>query len=460
MAQLTFHGAAETVTGSKYLLEVDSTRVMIDCGLFQGHKSLRLRNWDNLPLPASSIDRVLLTHAHLDHVGYLPRLVAQGYHHPVYCSAATRKLAEIILLDSAKNQKRDAAYFNRKGISKHKPALPLYDTHDARRAIRQLKAVPTDEWFCVHEPVWARMIDVGHLLGSCMIEIEIRNQDPPLRILFSGDVGRYDAPLYHDPSPPPPCDYLICESTYGNRLHPEGDLLDALQSEVNAAIERGGVILMASFAVGRSQQLIYLLQVLMHTGRIPKIPVYLDSPMSVAATEVFERFHLDHDLAEGDLGGEDIWDAGHIHMVKTTRESQKVNQVKGPAVIISSSGMMTGGRILFLLKRRLPDPKNTVFLGGYMVPGTRGRALKDGKSTIRIHGADIPVKAHIATIPGLSGHADQRQLLHWLEGMPPPRQVFLTHGEVDSAHALAKLLEERGFRTTIPKLGETIPLGT
>jgi metallo-beta-lactamase family protein len=460
MSQLTFHGAARTVTGSKYLLEADDARVLVDAGLFQGAKRLRQKNWEVPDFDLQALDAVVLTHAHLDHVGYLPRLVKQGFRRPVYCTPATRQLAELILMDAAKFQERDAKYANKKGFSKHRPALPLYDEKDARRALKQLKVVARGEWFSPAKPIAMRYHDAGHLLGSNMIEVEVRNSDPPLRLLFSGDVGRYDGPLYHDPAPPPPCDYLICESTYGDREHPETDLLAALESVVDRAVARGGVMLMASFAVGRAQQLIYLLQVLMHQGRIDPLPIYLDSPMSVDATKIFREHHEDHDLSEGQLtGSQSVLDGQHVHLVRRTEESKALNNFGGPGVIISSSGMMTGGRILHHLKRRLPDEANTVVLGGFMAAGTRGRRLQNGEETLRIHGSDVPVRAAIEKVSGLSGHADRSDLLRWLEPLPAPRRVFLTHGEEDSATALAAELQKtRGWDVVVPDLGETFSL--
>jgi len=460
MTQITFHGAAGTVTGSKYLLEADGARVLVDCGLFQGLKKLRLMNWDRLPFDPTTIDSVVLTHAHLDHIGYLPRFSKNGFKGPIYATAATCELAELILLDSAKNQERDAEYANRKGFSKHKPARPLYDSHDAAEVLMRFRTVPRGKWFTPAEPISMRMHDAGHLLGSNMIEVEVRSSDPPLRILFSGDVGRYDGPLYHDPSPPPSCDVLICESTYGDRDHPEGDLLASLVDVVGRAVARGGVMLMASFAVGRAQQLIYLLQVLMHEGRIPRLPIYLDSPMSVNATKIYRQHREDHDLAEGRLEGRDsVLDGPGVHLVRSVGESKALNKLDGPGVIISSSGMMTGGRILHHLRRRLPDAKNTIVLGGFMAAGTRGRRLQEGARAVRIHGRDVEVRAAIDKVSGLSGHADRSELLRWLTPLDPPRQTFLTHGEADSAAALAGTLrKDRGWNVVVPELGESFSL--
>ncbi len=460
MPRLTFHGAAETVTGSKYLLEAGSSSVLIDCGQFQGVKSLRQKNWEPLPFDPAAVDAVIATHAHIDHIGYLPRFVAQGFRGPIWSSFATRDLAELLLLDAAENQERDAEYANRKKFSKHHPALPLFTTQDAIAAWKRFEGVPRQEWHAAAKGIRFRYHDAGHLLGSNMVEVETESDAGKTRILFSGDVGRYDAPLYHDPSPPPACDYLICESTYGDREHPRANVMEDLAEVVGTAIRRGGVLLIASFAVGRAQQLIYLLQVLMAQGDLPVVPIYLDSPMAVDATGIYRHYHEDHDLSEAELANSSgKLDGRHVHLVRTVSESKALNDIQGPAVIISSSGMMTGGRILFHLKRRLPEPKNTILIGGFMAYGTRGRTLVEGAKFLRIHGRDVRVKSHIANISSLSGHAGRGELLRWLEPLPPPRRVFLTHGEKRSADALAETLrEDRGWDVCVPKLGESFEL--
>ncbi len=457
MTKLTFYGAAQTVTGSKYLLETDAANVLIDCGLFQGVKKLRELNWAPTPFSTKKLDAVVLTHAHLDHVGFLPRIVKQGYRGKIYCTPATAELTEITLFDSAKIQESDAEYANKKGFSKHIPAFPLYDARDVEQTLKLFRTIGRGEWFSPVEPLWMRYHDAGHLLGSNMIEVEIRNQKPPLRILFSGDVGRYDGPLYHDPAPPTPCDYLICESTYGNRDHAEGDLTDSLAEVVTRSVKRGGVMLVAAFAIGRSQQLIYLLQLLKKAGRIPDIPIYLDSPMAVDATNIYREFDEDHDLSEGELDIEHpLFGGPGVYLCRKTEESKALNRHGGPAVIISSSGMMTGGRIVHHLKQRLPDARNTVILGGFMAEGTRGRLLQDGTKFLRMHGQEIPVRAAIETVPGLSGHADRKGLLRWLEPLAATRRTFLTHGEIESAESFAaELTASRGWDVHIPSLGET-----
>ena len=463
MASLTFHGAAETVTGSKYLLSAGESRLLIDCGMFQGPKALRLLNWEPLPFEAAQVDCVVLTHAHIDHSGYLPRFVQSGFSGPVYTTSATSELCELLLLDAARNQERDAERANRKGYTKHNPALPLYTSEDANAALKLFRSRPRDTWHQAAGPIWFRFHDAGHLLGSNVIEVELRDRQPALRLVFSGDVGRYDGPLYHDPQSPPACDVLICESTYGDREHPDVKLLESLQEVITRSFGRGGVIVMSSFAVGRAQQLIYLLQVLMHDKRIPPFPIYLDSPMSVDATHIYREYHDDHDLTEGELGDPNrVLDGQRVHLVRSVEHSKQLNTVDGPAVIISSSGMMTGGRILHHLKQRLPDKRNTILLGGFMAYGTRGRALEEGAKTIRIHGKDVPVRAAVEKISGLSGHADRSELLRWLSLLDkqPPQQTFMTHGELESATALRDTLAGQwNTEVIVPKLGETFELG-
>jgi metallo-beta-lactamase family protein len=460
MPRLTFYGAAETVTGSKYLLEAEKARVLIDCGLFQGLKPLRMKNWEPLPFNPASVQAVVLTHAHIDHVGYLPRFVRDGYRGPVYCTPATAELAELILYDAAKNEQEDADYMNEQGVSKHKPALPLFDANDVSQALKLLRPTQRDTWFSPAEPIWTRYHDVGHLLGAAMIEVEIRTPQQPLRILFSGDVGRYAAPLYHDPTPPTACDYLICESTYGDRDHPPGNVLDQLQDVVTTAINRGGVILVAAFAVGRSQQLIYLLRELIEQKRIAELPIFLDSPMAVNSTKIYCDFAAEHVISMDDLVGPACPFYGpNVHLVRTVEESKRINAVRGPAIIIASSGMMTGGRILHHLEQRAGDPKNTIMLGGFMAEGTRGRAMQNGAKTVRVYNHDVAVRAAVVEIPALSGHADRTELQRWLAPLPAPRQVFLTHGELPSATAFAgTLATNRGWKTLVPHLGQTVEL--
>ncbi len=357
-----------------------------------------------------------------------------GFRGPVFSTPATESLAELLLLDAAHNQEEDAAYANRKGFSRHKPALPLFDANHVKRSMKLFRTAHRDNWFSPAEPIWVRYHDNGHLLGSSMIEVEIREGDKPIRLLFSGDVGRYDAPLYFDPHTPPACDYFICESTYGDRLHPQENVLDQVCDVVLASVERGGVMVLASFAVGRAQQLIYLLQILIAQQRIPPLPIFLDSPMAASGMTIYRFYASEHDLSEGlAVKSNYEFNLDHVHLSRSVTESRAINKITGPAAIISSSGMMTGGRILHHLRQRLPEARNTIVLGGFMAAGTRGRALQEGARSLRIFGRDVPVRAAVVAMPALSGHADRAELRRWVEPLAPPLQTFLTHGELASA---------------------------
>jgi len=462
MVRLTFLGAAGVVSGSRHLLEAGTSRILVDCGLFQGEKRLRLRNWDPLGIPPSSVAAVVLTHAHIDHSGWLPRLVREGFDGLIHATAATVDLLDLLLYDSAKCQAEDAAYANRKGYSRHHPALPLYEEKDVTAALRLVHPIDRGVWFEPAAGIRCRFHDAGHMLGSGFLEVEAESAggSPPVRIVFSGDVGRYDAPLYHDPAPPPACDYLVCESTYGDRDHSPDRPLDELADVTNEAIQRGGPMLIASFAVGRAQQLVYLLRTLMAAGRIPEVPIWVDSPMAVEATAIFRRHAAEHDFSEARMAGvAAALRSRTVQMAKTPAESKAINAHRGPGIVIASSGMMNGGRILHHLARRLPDEKTTVLVAGFQAKGTRGRKLLDGADTLRIHGRDIPVKAAIRQIDVFSGHADRTELGRWLAEMPAPRQTFLVHGEPPSARGMAEYLAStRGWTCTVPAIGDSVEL--
>jgi metallo-beta-lactamase family protein len=460
MIQLRFLGAAGMVSGSRHLLEVDGRRVLFDCGLFQGEKQLRERNWEPFPVSPDSIDAVVLTHAHIDHSGWLPRLVRTGFRGTIFTAPAAADLLGLLLYDSAKCQAEDAAYANRKGYSRHRPALPLYEERDVDRTLRLVKDVERRTWFEPAPGVRCQFHDAGHMLGSSFVEVEATAATGTRRLLFSGDVGRYDAPLLHDPVAPPACDYLVCESTYGDRDHPPSRPLDELEAVTKEAIGRGGMMLVASFAVGRAQQLVYLLRTLMAAGRLPSVPVWVDSPMAVEATEVYRRHAGEHDFSEARREGvNEAMAAPFARLAKTAAESKAINVHEGPGVIIASSGMMNGGRILHHLVQRLPDPRTTVLVAGFQAVGTRGRALIDGARELRIHGRDIPVRAAVRRVDGLSGHADRNEIGRWLAGMPAPERTFLVHGEPRAATGMAEFLREtRGWTVHIPKLGETVDL--
>lgn len=462
MPKLTFLGAAGVVSGSRHLVDAAGSRVLIDCGLFQGEKELREKNWDRFPVRPDSIDAVVLTHGHIDHSGYLPRLAREGFAGPIYTSPATADLLGLLLYDSAKCQAEDALYANRKGYSKHAPALPLYEEEDVDRVLRLVRPVARETWFTPAAGIRCRYHEAGHMLGSSFIEMEAaRDQGgAPVRIVFSGDVGRFDAPLYNDPVSPPPCDYLVCESTYGNRDHPPSRPLDELEAVTKEAIARGGVMLVASFAIGRCQQLVYLLRTLMAAGRVPETPIWVDSPMAVDAMAVFRKHRDEHDFSEAKMEGvAESLASPFVRMAKTADESKAINGHHGAGIVIASSGMMNGGRILHHLARRLPDPKTTVLVAGYQAKGTRGRNLIEGAEFLRIHGRDVPVRAVVRQVDALSGHADRHELDRWLGTMAAPRRTFLVHGEPPAATAMAEFIRSRrGWDVHTPRLGEEAEL--
>lgn len=445
MAKLTFFGAAGSVTGSKYLVEANGKRLLVDCGLFQGNKELNQRNWTNLSIDAKTIDAVVLTHAHLDHCGWLPRLMKQGFAGPIFANSATRELCAIVLADSGRIQEEDAAHAEKHGYSSHKPALPLYTEQDAMNVMQQFKENPRTDPFQPVAGFTVKQHDAGHILGSASLELTINENGKQTVVLFSGDVGRYDQPVLNDPAVPPRADVVLCESTYGDRVHPKDSILDALADGVNRVAKRGGVIVVPSFAIGRTQLLMYLLRELQDQKRIPDIPVYVDSPMAISVTSLYVAHHEDHNkkLLQEEVTGDPF--ATHtVHMTRTPDQSKAINQIHSPCIIISASGMATGGRVLHHLTQRLPDPKNAVMLVGFQGEGTLGRALEDGIKTAHIYGQSVPVAAEIIDMKELSAHAGQDELLRWLSGLPtPPRQVYLTHGEPPAANALQQQIQAK-----------------
>ena len=483
MASITFLGAAHTVTGSKYLLDTGTSKVFIDSGLFQGLKELRLRNWQNLPIAASEIAAIILTHAHLDHCGYLPRLVAQGFRGRVFCTAGTLDLCRIVLPDAGRIQEEDAANANRHGFSKHAPALPLYTEADAFRAVSQLQPVGYDRPVPVTPDIEVEFINAGHLLGSSYARVRTGGRT----ILFGGDLGRFGRPVLPDPSTIPEADYLLVESTYGNRVHEQDDNGTQLADIVNSTAERGGRIIIPSFAIGRVEELIYWLKRLEEEKRIPVLPVFVDSPMAVDALARYtERLReLDPEMQpeardekaphgpadHNDLREERQRHARHerqlcafcterFRTISTAAESKQLTQSKMPAIVISASGMATGGRVLHHLKAALPDPRNTVLFVGYQAAGTRGRQLVDGDKTVKIHGEMIPVQAQIALVESMSAHADSNEILRWLGGfIQPPRLTFIVHGEPAAMEALSGAIHAKlGWNTKMPSHGETVEL--
>ncbi len=457
MAKLTFWGATETVTGSKFLLEYQDQKFLIDCGLFQGKKQNRLKNWQPFPSPPKEINRVLLTHAHIDHSGYLPRLYRDGFIGQIHCTHSTRDLCEILLKDSAHIQMEDARWANKKGFSKHKPALPLYRVKDAERVLTHFEPLQYGEDFYPSDDLRIKFKDAGHILGSAFTEIKTRHGSQSRKILFSGDLGRPGRPILRDPVQVFNVDYLILESTYGNRLHREHSPKEELARVINASVERGGVLVIPAFAVGRTQTLLFDIRELEEQGKIPSIPIYVDSPMAVDTTEIFEKRRGDYDLESKvlELNGKRILQPKQIHIIKKRQDSKAIDRINSHAIIISASGMMTGGRILHHLIKRLPQRQTTLLIIGYQAEGTRGRAIMEGAKTVKMYGELIPVRAHVANISGYSGHADYNEILAWLMGFNrPPVKTFLVHGERVASKSLAdKIRNKLGWEVVIPRYG-------
>jgi metallo-beta-lactamase family protein len=435
--KLTFLGGAGTVTGSKYLLEKDGHRILIDCGLFQGYKALRLRNWAGLPINPANISAVVLTHAHLDHSGYLPLLVRKGFSGPVFCTQATASLCGILLPDSGHLQEQDAEFANRHRFSKHHPALPLYTEKDAREALKQLRPHGFDQVERLPGGAHITFLRAGHILGAATVIIEWDG----CRIAFSGDIGRYGDPLMPDPVAPDQVDYLLMESTYGNRQHDRTDPQDALADIITRTVHRGGTVIMPAFAVGRAQSLLYHISQLKRSGRLSKlVPIFLDSPMAIDATGIFLHHRSDHRLDPKQLQLLD----GEVEYVHTSHDSKALTANQMPKVIISASGMATGGRVLHHLEHYAPDARNSIVFAGFQAGGTRGAALVAGATSIKMYGHYIPVRARVHNLSMLSAHADQDELMRWADGLKsPPKQTYVIHGEPDAADALRHALEEK-----------------
>ncbi len=460
MATLTFLGAAGTVTGSRHLLELEGTRVLVDCGLFQGRKENRQKNWEDFPIAPESIDHVLLTHAHIDHSGYLPRLVRQGFRGRVHATTATADLCRIMLPDSAHLQEEEAKWANKKGYSKHSPARPLYTAADAEKALALFRPMHFGDELEIAAGVRVKFRATGHILGAAYIDIKSRRGDSSRKLVFGGDLGRARDEILQDPAQPHHVDTLVLESTYGDRLHPDSDPVEDLAKVVVESLERGGVLVIPSFAIGRAQTLLYVLRELEETGRIPSVPVYVDSPMAVQALQVFHDRVSDLNL-HGRLltvGGRDIFRPRQLRLASTREQSQAINGIDKGAIVVSASGMATGGRVLHHLRERLPDSRHTVLFIGYQAAGTRGRKILEGAEAIRMFGEDIPVRARICNIDGFSGHADYLEILAWL--MPfnrPPAQTYLVHGEEEARMALAERIRKRyGWSVHAPSEGEEV----
>ena len=447
MAKLTFLGAAGSVTGSKYLVQASGKRLLVDCGIFQGLRELTERNFQPLSVDPQTFDYLVLTHAHLDHTGWLPVLVKAGFCGPIFANPATIDLTALLLRDSAHLQEEDAEH-PQTSQGGHSERPPMYTIEDVDPVLNLMKPIPRLGNFEIDATFRVTAYDAGHILGSSSLELSVTENGTRKLATFSGDIGRYDQPILNDPTTPPGAsDILICESTYGDREHPGGDPADELADIVNRVSQRGGSIVIPAFAIGRTQTFMYYLRQLEGQNKIPRLPVYVDSPMALSATDLYLKYTQDHDVEfkQIEAGGHgDPLNVHEFHLTRTVQESKAINNVKTPCIIVSASGMVAGGRVLHHLAQRLPDARNAVILAGFQAQGTRGRALQEGAKTLRLYGQDIPVKAEILQMSQLSAHAGKSELLRWLGALTaPPKQTYLTHGEPVAAQALQRAITEK-----------------
>ena len=451
-AQIQFLGAANTVTGSKFLLHYNNTKILIDAGLFQGLKELRLLNWLPLPVDPKEIDVILLTHGHLDHTGYLPRLTQQGFKGPIYGTGPTLSIAKIILEDSGKIQEEEAKKANSEGYSKHQPAEPFYTVKEAQTTIKLFNEIEPDRWISLSEEIMCRFSYNGHIIGSTFIEIKINDKI----IVFSGDIGRAHDPLLFDPKKPEKADYLIMESTYGDQIHPLDQFEEVLKGLISETINNNGVLIVPSFAVERLQMIMYLVWKATQRGFMEHIPIYIDSPMGNRVLAVFDKFHQWHKLNQIEFQQM----INYSRIVSSYSETWEVINKKGPKIIVAGSGMVTGGRVLTYLQQFIEKSKTQILLVGYQAEGTRGRKLKEGASEVKIYGKFYQVKAQVHSIESLSAHGDQNDLMDWLSDLKaPPHKIFLVHGEPEAQRALsAELLHKKGWSVMIPKLNDIVKL--
>jgi metallo-beta-lactamase family protein len=466
MAKITFWGGVGSVTGSKYLLEHNGRKVMVDCGLFQGDKELRERNWQDPPFSPTEIDAVIITHAHVDHTGWLPRLVKLGFTGEVFTSRATCDLLKLLLPDSGRLQEEEADYRNRHNLTSHSPALPLYDENDAKEALKLLHPVKNDgEFVQICEGFSANFRVAGHILGASMVLVSMdgaKADGSDVRFLFSGDLGHYDQPIVNDPAAPPNCDYLMVESTYGNRLHGDESSEDKFAEMINVAMKRNAPILIPAFAIGRTQEILYMIRELEEQKRIPVLPVRVDSPMAAQATQIYNRFGEEHDREYTSILMQKRHPlrTGSMLTASTREESKKLNSERGTRIIISASGMMTGGRVLHHAIRILPDENATLVFVGYQAHGTTGRRIQNGEREVKIMKEWVQVRCHVEKIEGFSAHADWKAVLRWLSGLKnTPTKIFTTHGEPEAAEAMAgHIRDEYGWNVVVPEYGQTVEL--
>lgn len=455
-----FLGGAGVVTGSKYLIDIGNFEFLVDCGLFQGGRKLRELNWDNFPMPLEELEAVVLTHAHLDHIGYLPRLVKQGFKGPIYCTEATASLAKILLLDSGKLQEEEAEFARKKGYSRHDDPQPLYTMDDAESVFPLLVPKPFETPFSIHPAITVTFFHAGHILGASIVKFLIQGEKQTKRLVFSGDLGRYKDPILFPPTRIPKADILWIESTYGDRKSADAKPEEEMARAIRDTFDRGGLVIIPAFAVGRTQLLLYHLYQLMEKGKIPKVPIFTDSPMAINATQLYLEFRNDHRLSAMLQEDEHAFQHPNLHYYQKKEESMSLNTYNGRAIIISASGMATGGRVLHHLYHHLPDEKNGIIIVGFQAHETRGRRIMEGEPTIRIYGKEVDVKAKVYPIEGLSAHADQEELMDWAEGFTEkPKLTFIVHGEPDSAEALAQRLKnELGWNTILPQYLESFVL--
>ncbi len=459
--RVKFLGGAGTVTGSRFLLEVGNIKILVDCGLFQGLKDYRLRNWDKFPISPEELDMVVLTHAHIDHSGYLPKLVKEGFNGPIYCSTPTAELVKILLLDAGKLQEEEAGYAQKKGYSKHEKPLALFTMEDAEKVFPLLNSFEFEETLTLCEGIQLTAYNAGHILGAAILKIKIKGANQEKKIVFSGDLGRYQDPILHPPTHIPFADVLFMESTYGDRVNPGKTIQSQLAKAIKETYLNGGVTVIPSFAVGRTQLILFYLHRMQRQGIIPDLPIYVDSPMAIDVTKLYKKYGNYHHLGPSlDEEGANPFLHKNLHYYQSQESSMSLNHLKGDAIIISASGMATGGRILHHLYHRLPNEQDSVVFVGFQPEGTRGRKLLDGEQTCRIYGVDVKVKASIHFIEGLSAHADQQELIEWCGGfIHKPKHVFMIHGEEKASQTLAgKLRKKWGWQCVLPNYLESFEL--